>query len=267
MTTGTSRSRVLQWGESVVFGPEPGTLDQLFGGTIAGLCIPAFLSPAECAQLRQRADALEFSDYVSVFPSIGRVGLTVFEYDRLGKHRYFEAVADAQQRLERVTQGVCDPVARVRERIASLAPTRRVEIAEEPGHGQYFAGLLRRIESGTLIHVDFAPSEQPSWSVGGVDSQAVWNIYLDVPSTDPGVIRVWQRQWSPEDERYKIADSYGYRPDVVADSLSAEIEPRLGMLVMINTRHFHQVSPADGARLTISAALGRLGDDRLVMWS
>jgi len=255
------------WQRTLEISPSPLALNLLFEGKIAGLCIPGFLTDEECLALKARAEDLEFKDYLKVEPKIGRIGVTVFEYNAVGKSDYFEASKRAVQSVSQITKCICHPLERVIEWLGALSPGRQVNIAHEEGHGFYFAGLLRRIESGTLIHIDFAPSEQPSWAVAKVTRQLAFNVYLDVPKEEPGVVRIWEKQWTDQDDRFKIPNSYGYREDVIEAVPFAEIVPTRGMLMLINTQHFHQVSPASGVRLTVSAAIGRLPDNNIILWS
>jgi hypothetical protein len=177
------------------------------------------------------------------------------------------AVDSANHSIACVTNGICCPLQRALDWLSKLFPGRSVNIAYEPGIGHYFAGLLRRIEEGTLVHVDFAPLEQPGWAVARVYNQLAFNIYLDVAQVNPGVVHVWQKQWQPKDQQFKIPGSYGYTAQVVEGVPFATITPRVGMMILINTRNFHQVSAASGMRLTFSASVGRLSDKDIVVWS
>jgi hypothetical protein len=243
------------------------TLDMLFAGELAALCVPDFLTPEECAGLSKRVEECEFKDYLNVVPRIKKIGITVFEFDGIGKKHYFEEVESANHSIMRITADICSPLQRAIDWLANLSPNRKINIAHEPGLGLYFAGLARRIEEGTLIHVDFAPMEQPTWAVAQVQNQLAFNIYLDISRVSPGVVRIWQKHWQLEDQRFKIFDSYGYAAEVVGGIPSVTVTPRAGMMVLINTRNFHQVSETYGRRLTFSASVGQLSDKNLVVWS
>lgn len=255
------------WENSVHSSPTPVILDKLLSGQIAGICVPGFLTRKECEDLNQRAEDLEFKDYLNVTPRIGRVGVTVFEYDSIGKPSYFEAVQQANRRIAQLTNGICNPLERVVDWLKTMSPRRQVGIAHEQNFGPYFAGLFRRIEEGTPVHVDFAPAEHPNWGVAQVTSQLAFNIYIQCPDAEPGVVHIWRKQWESQDEAQKISGSYGYPPNIVESVPSAEIVPQLGMLMVINTRNFHQVSPAAGVRMAISAAIGRMPNNDIVLWS
>lgn len=241
--------------------------DKLFSGQIAGICIPGFLNRKECADLSQRAEELEFKDYLNVTPRIGRVGITVFEYDNLGKPSYFGAVQQANRRIAQIANGICNPLERVMDWLKTMSPRAQVSIAHEQGFGPYFAGLFRRIEEGTLIHVDFAPAEHPTWGVAQVTAQLAFNVYIKCPDAEPGVVHIWEKQWEALDEIQRVRGTYGYLPNIVEKIPSAAIVPQPGMLMVINTRNFHQVSAAAGMRIAISAAIGRMPNDNIVVWS
>lgn len=255
------------WENTLEFPPTPATLNMLFDGEIAGLCVPDFISPEECNQLKQRSAEYDFEYYQNVSPRIEKFGITVFEFDRIGKRQYFEAVESANRTIAQITDGICSPLQRAIHWLQALSPGSTVTVAHEPDFGPYFAGLFRRIEQGTLIHVDFAPVEQPRWAVAQICSQLTLNIYLDAPKTDPGVVYVWQKQVHTDHQQFKISDSYGYDPEVVKGVPHATITPRAGMLMVINTRNFHQVLPSAGSRLAVSASVGQLQDKNLLLWS
>jgi hypothetical protein len=263
----TTAAQTTSWEDTLRLPATPDTLEMLFSGMIAGLCVPDFLTQEECAALKKRSEECEFKDYIDVVPRIARFGITVFEFDRIGKKEYFDAVEPANRIIREITNGLCCPLQRVITWLSALSTNRNVNVAYEPGFGPYFAGLFRRIEEGTLIHVDFAPIEQPGWAVAGVCSQLAFNIYLDAPKVDPGVVLLWQRQAQPEHEKFKIPGSYGYQQGVVEGAPVATITPQTGMLMVINTRNFHQVSPCTGSRLTVSSAIGQLPNRNLVLWS
>jgi hypothetical protein len=255
------------WSQTVLSAATAESLQSLFAGEIAGICLRNFLTSFECRELTARMNAVELPEYQNVSPPIGRFGITVFEYDCLGKGEYFKAVEWADRSTARITNGVVNPLDRVVGWLSSLMPNVSVGRAFEDGYGYYFAGLLRRVEEGTLVHVDFAPAEHPNWGVGKVVNQMAWNIYLNVPDAAPGYIYVWKKQWKREHDVYKISGSYGYDPKVIDGVPFAQITPQSGMLMIINSRNFHQVLPSSGLRLAMSAAVGYTADNRIVLWS
>jgi hypothetical protein len=268
MNSATQLQSDVSWQDTLDLPATPETLNMLFEGKTAGVCVPGFLSAEECAKLVKKSEECEFGDYLNVVPRIEKVGITVFEFDGIGKKQYFDSVAGANRRIANITNGICNPLERVIHWLSALSPGRKVGVANETGYGPYFAGLFRKIEEGTLIHVDFAPLEQPGWAVADVCSQLTFNIYLDVPRINPGLVHIWQKQGQLEHDEFKIPDSYGYKPEVLEEDVPfATITPQVGMLMMINTRNFHQVMASNGSRLAVSAAVGQLFDKNIVLWS
>jgi hypothetical protein len=133
------------------------------------------------------------------------------------------------------------------------------------GPDEYFAGLVRDVNVA-LLHLDFAPLDGPTWSVGNISSQLTWNIYLQ--SVDGGGdCQVYDRQWKLEDEQAKVPGSYRYDSQVVAGSQSVCLRPAVGDLTFFNSRNFHEVHPSAGRRVTLSSFAGLIAPDRLVLWS
>ncbi|WP_256875070.1 hypothetical protein [Nostoc sp. C052] len=54
-----------------------------------------------------------------------------------------------------------------------------MRIASEPFYGSYYAGLIRKIEHGTQLHIDFAPLEQSGWEVCTITAQLSWTLLLE----------------------------------------------------------------------------------------
>ncbi len=255
------------WENSVAQNLNDSVLDALFEQKIAGLLLPSFLTDKLCDQLRDHLQALVEEHYANVYPPIARAGVTVFEYDEIGKATYFSHARREERRIREALKEMQYPLQMVLGWINSSIQSARVDVAEEDGFGPYFAGLIRRIESGTLIHVDYAPHEHPSWSVASVERQLAFNLYLDIPQGEPGLVTVWEKPWQREDTRFKQKDSYGYSPEVVNGVPCAVMRPQKGAVMLINTQLFHQVAPSSGTRLAVSGAIGRKRDGSLIAWS
>ena len=241
------------------------SLTALLHNEIPAIVMPQFATPAECRALVARAREIGFQRYQQVSPPIDRIGVTVFEYHRIGMAAYFHAAEAARILQRQVFGGSFDPLRRMIELLAANHPGR-VDVAVDPQFGAYYAGLIRRIEAGTLLHVDFAAAEHSGWHVASVGSQLAWNVYLDLEGGEVGVTHVHDRSWQPPCERFKLPDSYGYRRDVLDGAGCFSYRPHVGELCIINTRNFHEVEPSTGARVTFTSALGSFGDD-LCLWS
>jgi hypothetical protein len=101
------------WSQTVHSAATAESLRSLLAGEIAGICVPDFLTSSECRELTARMKEVELAEYQNVSPPIGRLGITVFEYDCLGKGEYFKAVEWADRSTARITKGVVSPLDRV----------------------------------------------------------------------------------------------------------------------------------------------------------
>lgn len=243
----------------------PRSFQQLLDNLIPAIVIPRFASPEECAALVARSHALGFERYQGVSPPIDRIGVTVFEHDRIGMAAYFRAAEAARALQREIFAGSFDPLARF---LTALAASHAgpVRVADDPRYGRYFAGLIRRIEHGTLLHIDDAAVEHPGWSVARARAQLSWNLYLQLDGEATGALTVHDRAWRPGLERFKDGASYGYRREVVASARAFTYRPAVGDVCLFNTRNFHQVGPSTGARVAFTSAIGAIAD-AIELWS
>ena len=252
------------WTTNAEFSLSSTSLQRLFGNEIPLIRIPQFAGLDECNGLVERASAIGFGDYQNVTPKIERLGLTVFEYYRAGKEQYFQAVNSATQYQNRILGGF-NPLQRIMQ-LLQKTTGRVVRIASEPSYGEYFAGLTRKIEQGTQLHIDFAPNEQPGWEVSNVISQLSWNLYLKVSCNSHGKTHIYDCPWCPKDEQYKL-DSYGYDDQVLAGANATSFRPQVGDVVIFNTKNYHTVEPTQGHRIMFTSALGLLPSGDIIFWS
>lgn len=240
-------------------------LQALLSNEIPSIRVSNFASSEECHKLAVAIDKFGFEFYKNVEPPIAKIGINQFEYINAGKSGYFDGVKKAKTTYNQITSSSFDPLQRLTT-ILRQNVSNQVEIAyENEAYGYYFAGLIRHINIA-LLHIDFAQLDAPDWKIGNVTSQLVWNLYVKAPSTG-GVSKVYNRQWQPDDEKYKILGSYGYDYSLVANSEVKHNIPVTGDLVIFNSRNFHEVVPAIGERITISSFIGKMPGGDLVFWS
>ncbi len=240
-------------------------LTMLFENRIPVIRIKQFATLEECAALVVQANLLGFGFYQDVNPKIERIGITIFEYNKVDKAEYFQAVERANAVQQRLTSKSFNPLERIMAKISECTG-RTVRIAFEPSYGNYYAGLTRKIERGTQLHIDYAPAEQPNWEVGTVVAQLSWNLYLEQSSPNQGKTHIYNRQSYPKDEVYKI-DSYGYSDAVVAGADKTVFLPQVRDVVIFNTRNYHIVEPTNGYRVTFTSAIGLLPSGEIIFWS
>ncbi len=239
---------------------------RLLANDIPFIAIPGFASADECARLVDQANRIGFEPYDQVLPPIDRVGITVFEYDKTSMSGYFQDVGKARAVQQEIFSASFDPLQRFMERIFEPAGGK-VGITVDPQYGPYHAGNVRRIEDGTLLHIDFAPAEEPSWHVAHVHNQLSWNVYLELDRAGAGRTRLYEKQWIPADEKFKIPRSYGYRRELLGSAHQVTFQPTLGDVYIFNTRNYHEVTPSTGRRTTFTSAIGIFDDNVAGLWS
>ncbi|MDB9304105.1 hypothetical protein PN488_06885 [Nodularia spumigena CS-591/12] len=68
------------------------SLKMLWENRIPLIRIKDFATEQECDILVAQAQLFHFNSYQNVYPKIERIGITVFEYNRISKAAYFQAV-------------------------------------------------------------------------------------------------------------------------------------------------------------------------------
>jgi hypothetical protein len=262
----SSRSlKISNWSESGVDRLTKDSLRKLLNNKIPYIRIQNFASPQECKALITEVECQEFGLYDNVMPPIERIGCTVFESYRNKSEGYFQLGKREAQKRDRIFSSSFNPLDRLISMLAGVSG-RDVGIARNQFGEYYYAGLLRKIEQGTELHIDFAPAEQDDWEICDVVNQLAWNLYLQVGASGSGQILIHDRAWEPEDEAYKHG-SYGYHMDLVKDCDLVTLNPQKGEVILFNTRNYHLVTPSKGTRVTVASAIGELPDSQLVFWS
>lgn len=255
----------VDWSKKYTTELSSATITELLSGQIPYIRIRNFASPEECEALVQSAVKEGFSSYRGVEPTINRIGNTVFEYNSISKHEYFKKNISSNKIQQKIFSTSFNPLERfimlMRERTG-----KKVSVAKNDAGAPYYSGLVRRIENGTLLHVDFAPGEQPDWDIASIQEQLVWNLYLRVSHPSSGRTHVYNRQWQPSDDTLKEG-IYGFNRRVIQNAEKATFEPSVGDVIIFNTRNFHYVDPAEGERVAFTSGIGRTQSDEMVLWS
>lgn len=264
MTT-SNQIKSKEWANKQEYPLSTESLKMLFENRIPLIRLKEFATSQECEMLVDQAQLLNFDCYQDVNPKIERIGITVFEYNRISKAAYFQAVDRANKLKDRIIAASFNPLERLMVQIQQCTGAN-VRIASEPFYGSYYAGLIRKIEKGTQLHIDYAPLEQSQWEVGTVIAQLSWNLYLKLSPNNHGKTRIYDRQWQPGNNQYKL-DSYGYTDTVIAAADTITFQPYVGDVFIFNTRNFHIVEPMDGQRVTFTSAIGLLPNGEIILWS
>lgn len=103
------------------------SLDHLLDGQIPYIRIANFASREECEALVTSAVNEGFGPYRGVEPVINRIGNTVFEYNSISKHEYFEKNIDLNRVQQRIFDSSFNPLERF---IGLLLPEASLQPAD-----------------------------------------------------------------------------------------------------------------------------------------
>ncbi|KAI0538362.1 hypothetical protein GGR58DRAFT_513067 [Xylaria digitata] len=247
------------------------SLFDLFAGNIPVIRQEEFLSLEECAKMVEvlKDHKIGIYDINHVWP-------------RVDKEGYFAKVKEACSLQDRWRDELgIDVVERVMHSLKT-ASGMIVRCAREE-EKDYFAGVIRAIDTGIQIHADYAPFEGNGWEIGRIVAQMSWNILLN--PTAGGDTFIFDRQWqAPKDDLAwrKAFPKYAYDPRIVDGHALKVVKPTPGDLYWINPRNFHEVRACDiskdsadkGAltRYTVSSFAGFVpahdGEpDTIILWS
>ncbi|MEH1827044.1 MAG: hypothetical protein V7L22_17035 [Nostoc sp.] len=264
MTAASNQIKSSMWDNKQEYPLTTESLKMLLEQRIPLIRLKEFATPQECEMLYAQSQLLNFNAYEDVSPKIEKIGITVFEYNNIGKADYFKEVERATKLRNSITAASFDPLQRIMERFRECGA--KVRIASELSYGSYYAGLIRKIEHGTQIHIDFAPLEQSGWEICTITAQLSWTLYLKLSDNNQGKTRIYDRRCKPEDEQYKL-DSYGYSDRVIADADTIAFQPYVGDVLLFNTSNFHYVEPMNGQRVAFTSMIGLLPNGEIIFWS
>ncbi|MGV0104588.1 2OG-Fe(II)-dependent halogenase WelO5 family protein [Nostoc sp. DSM 114167] len=264
MTAASNQIKSTLWDKKQEYPLTTETLKMLLEHRIPLIRLKEFATPEECEMLYAQSQSLSFNAYQDVTPKIEKVGITVFEYNSISKGNYFKEVERATKLRDSIFAASFNPLERIIEKFRECGVNAR--IASEPDYGSYYAGLIRKIEHGTQIHIDFAPIEQSEWEVCTITAQLSWTLYLKLSDNNQGKTCIYDRRWQPSDEQYKL-DSYGYSDRVIADADAIAFQPYVGDVLLFNTTNFHYVEPMHGQRVAFTSMIGLLPNGEIIFWS
>ncbi|MBO3752072.1 2OG-Fe(II) oxygenase [Streptosporangiaceae bacterium NEAU-GS5] len=242
-------------------------LRRLAGGDVAAVRIPSLLPDGACRQTISALEVLprELYDVTRVHPPIVRFG------PALNDHRtdddidpLYWTLASSARTAWLHAELSPDPM-RSMLKVLSTAWNQKVEVATIDARPT-FAGVIREINAGTLVHNDSIAQElRPDILDQQISAQLALNVYLSVGASG-GATTIWRRRWRPEDEASRI--SYGHKDIVVADAQSVTVSPAVGDALLFNSEYYHAVSPIrSGRRVSIAFFVGITCDDQLIVWS
>ena len=248
------------------------SLRALIAGEIPAILIKGFATLDECGAfcraIRSHGDRAENAQTTRMT----LIGANFSNYAGKDKAGYFEQVGPSYDTIRSVLdEAGFDPLQRMIDRLRAIWPAD-VDVANEPGHGRYFAGGIKTRASSGHLHYDFAPHTAEGFAIAGIIDQLGWNLYFDMPK-NTGETTTYRKAVPREGGKIGSGPVRALNLDqAYVDGAEAfTFEPKVGDVAIINTRYPHDITVdnagPDEWRAQTSSFIGRLPDDRLILWS
>lgn len=248
------------------------SLRALIAGDIPAVFINQFATAEECSAMCRaiRAHAALADDAKTTRMTL--IGANFSNYTGDSKAGYFDLVAPSYQALHLILADAgFDSLTRMIDRLSAIWPAG-VDVAIEPGFGRYFAGGIKTRASSGHLHYDFAPHSADGFAIANITDQLGWNLYLDMPA-NTGETTAYRRPIPKDGGKVGIgpvrALNLDHRYIVGAEAFT--FRPNIGDVAIINTRYPHDIMVENAGpeewRAQTSSFIGRLPDDRLILWS
>ena len=248
------------------------SLRALIGGDIPAVLVKSFATGSECNAFCRAIRNHAGRSRNAQTSRMSLIGANFSNYTGETKAGYFELVDPSYEVLRTIlAEAGFDPLARIIERLRSIWPAD-VEVAHEPAFGRYFAGGIKTRATSGHLHYDFAPHTADGFAIAGIVDQLGWNLYIDMPE-NTGETTTYRRDVPREGGKIGTGPVRALNLDqtYVEGAEAFTFEPGVGDVAIINTRYPHDITVdnagPDEWRVQISAFIGRLADDRLILWS
>ncbi|NHB92579.1 hypothetical protein [Photorhabdus cinerea] len=238
------------------------SLQALIDNQIPAAVINDFATTEESEQLSTIILSMKAKPYEFGRPGF-YLGNPLAHYRNRPKEEYFAQVSTAEKERTQIINQAFDPVDRF-IRCIDHDTDFNISVAEEPGLGPYFAGIVRIISGGSDLHIDYAPTfAKGNLVIGDVSTQLAWNLYVSSPSQG-GETVIYNQPFKNTiaDKTYKPYDS-----SLLVDCESFTFQPQVGSVVIFNTSNPHIVLPARGNRIATGSFIGLLSEKNLILWS
>jgi len=255
------------------------SLEALAQGQLPAIHVREFATPAECRRLCAAIRTAAVNRVEASTSPMTLIGSNLSNSMHQEKSEYFKSAEQSWEELDVITHRAdFHPVERVMETLTEIwsAP---VAVASEPDFGRYFAGGIKTRVAGSPLHFDYVPVTTDKYSLRDIVDQLSWNLYLDMP-TACGSTTIFNapidiETFTRSTDRAKDEPVRCWNNQLPADSVAGResytFRPTIGELVLLNTRYPHTVLMDDVRegewRAQTGSFIGRLADQRLVLWS
>ena len=157
--------------------------------------------------------------------------------------------------------------------LRSVLGLRTLHVEQEPDGRRYADSIIRIHGDGVAnpLHNDhiMRDSARSGLKLAKLTTQLSCVVCLQ-ECDNGGELITYQREWSPQDEKFKIQDGLGYHPGVIKDAPRAVFRPQQGDVYLINPTTYHEIARVGGKdRVTLSFFMGFYDNalEDCVLWS
>ena len=148
-----------------------------------------------------------------------------------------------------------------------------LQTAHEPGLGGYAGSIVRFHADGVANPLHNDNIVRDAAGTGLAVTQILHQLSCVVCLQEcnaGGGLRIFNKKWSPDDERFKTPGELGYQSGVVMQSETCEFSPRSGDIYLFNPAFYHEIDRVEGdTRITMGFFFG-LTDKKMkhaIAWS
>ena len=249
------------------------TFEALCAFEIPCIRIRAFATDEECDDLVAAMDRVGLHKTYKV-PGLVEppryVGLTQFEKRQDTKDDYFAEVDQAWAEHEALLSHMSwNPFERMWSIMRDLYPGNSLELAEEPGYGRYYAGIIRETSGGGTLHADVTMYSARDYMISQVASQITWNFFASHVDGDGGKTTLHNRPYRVAATPGGKVEIEGFSRSYVDGAQTHVYTPAKGDVVMFNSHNPHEWTAVDAGqrRMGVSTYIGRMPDGEFIYWS
>lgn len=149
----------------------------------------------------------------------------------------------------------------------------RLETASEVRHGPYSGSIVRFHANGVAnpLHSDHIVRDAADTGLAVTEIRHQLSCVVCLQECNSGgVLRLYNKKWSPQDESFKIPGELGYRDDIKDGCDGFDFSPQSGDIYIFNPVYYHEIDRVVGdTRITMGFFFGITDKNmkRAIAWS
>jgi hypothetical protein len=162
-----------------------------------------------------------------------------------------------------------NPFDRMMSLIRETYPENSLELAQEPGYGRYYAGIIRDTSGGGSLHADVTMYSARDYVISRVASQVTWNFFATRVDGAGGKTTVHNRPYRVKTKPGEKVEIEGFGRSYVDGAETHVYTPVMGDVIMFNSHNPHEWTAVEigQRRMGVSTYIGRLPDGNFIYWS